>query len=151
MQVNPIKPTLKTPGTKRLKLENDDLLSSFAFKFNLRRYTMGQTAVPAAEAQVIFATTPVFNAAISVAFLGESVGQHTLLGGGVIIAASVLPSAIDWVGGLRGGGGGGGGGAGGGGGGSAGGGGGGGKLARVASSRALQGGDDEPWGVGDEP
>ena len=29
---------LKAPGTKRLKLKCDTLLSSFALKFNLRRY-----------------------------------------------------------------------------------------------------------------
>ena len=29
---------LKAPGTMRLKLYNDKLLSTFAFKFNLRRY-----------------------------------------------------------------------------------------------------------------
>jgi hypothetical protein len=34
-------PTLKAPGTKRLKLKYDELVSNFAFKFNLRRYTMG--------------------------------------------------------------------------------------------------------------
>ena len=39
MQFDPIKPTLKPPGTKRLKLKYDELLSSFAFNFNLRRYT----------------------------------------------------------------------------------------------------------------
>jgi hypothetical protein len=33
---------LKAPGTKRLKLKCDGLLLSFAFKFNLRRYTMGE-------------------------------------------------------------------------------------------------------------
>ena len=39
MQVDPIKPALKTPGTKRLKLIYDGPLSNFAFKlFNLRRY-----------------------------------------------------------------------------------------------------------------
>jgi len=32
-----MKPTLKAPETKRLKLENCKLLSSFAFKFNVRR------------------------------------------------------------------------------------------------------------------
>jgi len=42
VQVGPIKPTLKAPGTKRLKLKCDGLLLSFAFKFNLRRYTMGE-------------------------------------------------------------------------------------------------------------
>ena len=51
----------------------------------------GQRTVPAAEAQVIFATTPVFNAVISVGFLGEAAGGQTLLGGAVIVAASVLP------------------------------------------------------------
>ena len=38
VQVDPIKPTLKAPGTKRLKLKYNVLLSTFAFKFNLRRY-----------------------------------------------------------------------------------------------------------------
>ena len=40
MQLDPIKPTLKAPGTKCLKLKYDKLLSNFAFKFKLRRYTM---------------------------------------------------------------------------------------------------------------
>jgi len=39
VQVDPIKPKLKPPGTKRLKLKYDELLSTFAFKFNLRRYS----------------------------------------------------------------------------------------------------------------
>ena len=39
MQVDPIKPTLKAPGSKRLKLEDEKMLSNFAFKFHLRRYT----------------------------------------------------------------------------------------------------------------
>ena len=42
MQVDPIKPKLKPPGTKRLKLEYDGLLSNFGFKFNLRRYNLAQ-------------------------------------------------------------------------------------------------------------
>ena len=36
--VDPIKPTLKAPGTKRLTLRYDKLLSTFAFKSNLRRF-----------------------------------------------------------------------------------------------------------------
>ena len=40
VQVVPIKPTLKAPGTKRLKLKCDRLLSTLAFKFNLRRYNV---------------------------------------------------------------------------------------------------------------
>jgi len=34
-----MKPMLKPPGTKHLKLKCDILLSTFAFKSNLRRYT----------------------------------------------------------------------------------------------------------------
>ena len=39
MRVDPIKPTLKAPGTGRLKLKCVKLLS-FALNFSLRRYTM---------------------------------------------------------------------------------------------------------------
>ena len=39
MQVDPIKLTLKAPGTKRLKLKYDKLLSTSAFNFILRRYS----------------------------------------------------------------------------------------------------------------
>jgi hypothetical protein len=38
VQVDPIKPKFKLPGTKRLKLKRDEPLSNFAFKFKLRRY-----------------------------------------------------------------------------------------------------------------
>ena len=38
MQVDPIKPKLKSPGTKSLTLNSVVLLSNFAFEFNLRRY-----------------------------------------------------------------------------------------------------------------
>jgi len=38
VQVDPMKLKLKPPGTYRLKLNCDDPLSIFAFKFNLRRY-----------------------------------------------------------------------------------------------------------------
>jgi len=38
VQVDPIKPTLKPPATKHVKLICDILLSTFACKFNLRRY-----------------------------------------------------------------------------------------------------------------
>jgi len=33
-----MKPTLKAPGTKRLKLKYDVPVSNFAFNFNLHRY-----------------------------------------------------------------------------------------------------------------
>jgi len=38
VQVRPMNPVLKAPEIKRLKLEYDKLLSSFAFNFNLRRF-----------------------------------------------------------------------------------------------------------------
>jgi len=38
--VDPIKPMLEPPGSKHLKLECDELLSSVAFNFILRRYNM---------------------------------------------------------------------------------------------------------------
>ena len=50
MQVDPIKPKLKPPGTKRLRLKCDLLLSTSAFKFNLRRYIKKAAVADAAEA-----------------------------------------------------------------------------------------------------
>jgi len=41
VQVDPFKTKLKPPGTKRLKLNCDILLSTSASKYNLRRYTKG--------------------------------------------------------------------------------------------------------------
>jgi hypothetical protein len=38
VQVEPMKPMLKAPGTKRLKLQYDETLSNFAFQFSLRHY-----------------------------------------------------------------------------------------------------------------
>jgi len=49
VQVDPINPTLKALGTKRLKLKCDEPLSNFAFKFNLRRYTLEGTSVQMAN------------------------------------------------------------------------------------------------------
>jgi len=44
VRVEPIKPSLKAVGTKRLKLKYYKLLSNFAFNFNLRRYTQAGTS-----------------------------------------------------------------------------------------------------------
>jgi len=41
VQVDPIKPKLKPPGTKRLKLKCGILLSTYALRFNLRRHNKG--------------------------------------------------------------------------------------------------------------
>jgi len=43
VQVDPIKPVLKAPGSVLLKLRCDKLLSTFAFKLKLRRYNAAQT------------------------------------------------------------------------------------------------------------
>jgi hypothetical protein len=41
VQVEPMNPKLKEPGTERFKLQYDNLVSRFAFKSNLRRYNPG--------------------------------------------------------------------------------------------------------------
>jgi hypothetical protein len=45
VQVDPIKPVLKAPVTKRLKLKQGELLSRCAFKFDLRRYNKVSTLI----------------------------------------------------------------------------------------------------------
>jgi hypothetical protein len=42
VQVDSIKPTLKAPGTKRLKVECEELFSKVAFNLSLRRYTWAE-------------------------------------------------------------------------------------------------------------
>jgi hypothetical protein len=44
VQDDRFKPTLKASGCERLKLKCDELLSNFAFKFNLRRYSLPATS-----------------------------------------------------------------------------------------------------------
>lgn len=51
----------------------------------------GQAGVPAAEAQVIYASTPAFNAVLSVALLDETMSTNSLLGGAIIFASSLAP------------------------------------------------------------
>ena len=52
VQVEPMKRVLKAPGTKHLKAQYDALFSSFAFKFNLRRYNADSTLPPSYDAQL---------------------------------------------------------------------------------------------------
>ena len=47
MQVEPIQFMLTAPGTERLKLKYDIVLSNFAFNFNLRRYVTVKSATMA--------------------------------------------------------------------------------------------------------
>ena len=54
MQVDPSKPKLKPPGSTRLKLNCDILLSTSPFKINLRRYTAEEPeAEPEVEAEAV--------------------------------------------------------------------------------------------------
>jgi Leucine-rich repeat (LRR) protein len=41
LNLEPMRPVLKAPGTQRLKLNYDEPTSNSAFKFNLRRYNTG--------------------------------------------------------------------------------------------------------------
>jgi hypothetical protein len=43
VKLKPMQSTLKALGSKPLKLKCDELLSRFAFKFNLRRYNVAAT------------------------------------------------------------------------------------------------------------
>jgi len=57
MQVDPVKPKLKLPGTKRLKLNCGEPLSKMAFKFNLRRYIMmGKAREAVAQTKTLLAS-----------------------------------------------------------------------------------------------
>ena len=59
MQVDAFKPMLTPPGNKHLTLKRDALLSSFAFKFNLRRYSVVDgPAVGVRAAALLVAVTP---------------------------------------------------------------------------------------------
>ena len=49
MQVDPVTPKLTPPGTKRLKLRCDILVSTSAFKFDVRRYMKAAAAATAAD------------------------------------------------------------------------------------------------------
>jgi hypothetical protein len=54
VQVDPIKPELKLPGTKRLKLKCDESLTNFAFKFELRRSVVGlRRPIPHARGRTV--------------------------------------------------------------------------------------------------
>ena len=66
VQVDPLKPKLKAPGTKRLKVSGDILLSTSALKSDMRRYIKGPSAlaVPSPSMTVLEAgahTHPLFS------------------------------------------------------------------------------------------
>ena len=61
VQVDPIKPTLKAPGTQRLKLKHDEPPSNFGFKFNLRRYTQAAMQAVGIDGRGMTMSTAAFN------------------------------------------------------------------------------------------
>jgi hypothetical protein len=86
VQIDPIKPTLKPSGTKRLKLKSDGLLSTSAFKFSLRRYTEGSPLNVMLESAGIFLTV-----AFTLELLIQVIARNFLIGPG---AAMVGPQHI---------------------------------------------------------
>jgi hypothetical protein len=88
VHVDPIKPTLKTPGTKRLTLKYNRLLSillqfcfNFAFKFNLRRYMKVERESATSERAAIAEGIAAAEAAVTeleaeAEKLGEEAGSH---------------------------------------------------------------------------
>ena len=72
MQVEPMKPMLKAPGTTRLTLKHHILLPAFAFNFNFSRFIKD-------------ATPGKFNGVA-----GAAVSLVTMIYGGVAIAAVAL-------------------------------------------------------------
>jgi len=51
VQVDPVQPTLKAPGTRRLKVQYDELLSSFPSIFYSRRYNLADFSLGAEKWQ----------------------------------------------------------------------------------------------------
>jgi len=75
VQVDPIKPTLKAPGTKRLKLTCDVLLSTPTLKFNLRRYAgAGAGGVAMTLVGSVLLTAGVFQHAFPTGDYGSRLG-----------------------------------------------------------------------------
>ena len=80
MQVDPIKPKLIPPGTKRLKMEYDGLLSKFAFTFNLCRYNKAEQRLVgvvglAEQVNMAFKTTGTTEHQRQAAFSQENEGR----------------------------------------------------------------------------
>jgi len=87
VQLDPIKPTLKAHGTKRLKLKLDILLSNFAFKFNLRRHTMEVAMEEATEQATAEATMA---AAAAAAATAAASAAATATAAAAAVAAAVV-------------------------------------------------------------
>ena len=89
VQVHPIKSNLKPPGTKRLKLKCDILLSTYAFKLNLRLYTVVPPSPPPPEAKEGGAL------AAAVAALGGVISVRSTTATTAAAAAAAAAAAVD--------------------------------------------------------
>jgi hypothetical protein len=84
VQVDPIKPVLKAPGAERFKLKCDELLTNFAFKFNLRRFNAVGAALGAGSEAAARAYTEAARLALA---RGAAVGARSARPGAVAAAA----------------------------------------------------------------
>ena len=73
MQFDPIKPTVKVPGTKHLTLKYDEPPSKFAFNFNLRHYVEVRVDSPGSW----LATSPGSSGTVEVGSGQSCLPRHT--------------------------------------------------------------------------
>ena len=109
MQVDPIKPKMKLPGTKRWKQKCDEPLSKCAFKFKLRRYAKVATeAIPRVVGRSVGEAAPhavgatrgtTLATLIDAGLIAPGAGVITTLYNGVEAVADLLPDgSIEWEG-----------------------------------------------------
>jgi len=78
VQVDPIKPKLKPPGTECLKLKCDIMLSTSALKFNLRRYIMDFVAASLTKVRFWVILCPINLVGKARDSVGDMVGRWKL-------------------------------------------------------------------------
>jgi hypothetical protein len=102
VQVDLIRPTLKAPGNKRLKLKCDEPLSKIAFNFTLFRYTKGAKTTRVLSLGVFlvscllfaFADSKTFDVYIPAAFFLSAGGMGFFFSHFVLAAGPHTPSHV---------------------------------------------------------
>ena len=92
MQVDPIKATWKAPGIKRLKLQSDEPPSNFAFKFNLRRYSVALKGDAVSRSMLIMG--PV-SAQLDTSLMEDNGGLDVISGWDIVSASANEMSYLD--------------------------------------------------------
>jgi alpha 1,3-glucosidase len=92
VQVDPIKPVLKLPRSKRLKLEHAETLLNFAFNFNFRRYSEG--AAVARPLWYEFPDDPAMLEKQDAMMLGPAILVHPVLQQGATSVTVYLPEGV---------------------------------------------------------